>query len=570
MSARLAASLHHFRPSYSSSYYAHLNCSNKNVTVPLVLTSAYRSLPKDYVNLSLFLIEKKINHYTRPSAAHSLQHTFSNNKLARKLVPTCCKNLFAIFSDVTSSTSDGEILNGGDSGFQDLSEDGSSSSTSALDLLQSPLLVGSSVIEQLTPSPEHVLADCEDDLNTPPPPPLNDCPPASMVSTCSSSSTREEHLPGNSSEDVVTPVLELPSIDREQVLDSNDIDDAASDVSDISCASCLSDMSGENWKPISGPISWVQQQISFGTSPRDILNELLPNASISPNVDNLALWRLIVSMLSEPPKRKKLTNVNSLDDVVGLIRRSKRIIVLTGAGVSVSCGIPDFRSRDGIYARLSKDFPDLPDPQAMFDIHYFKRDPRPFFKFAKEIYPGQFEPSPSHKFIKLLESHGRLLRNYTQNIDTLEHTAGIKNVITCHGSFATASCTRCKHGVDATVIREDIFAQRIPFCTRCAQIGHPAEMQAVMKPDIVFFGEGLSDEFHQAMAADKSNCDLLIVMGSSLKVRPVALIPSSIDADVPQILINREPLNHLNFDVELLGDCDRIVQEICNRYVQKH
>lgn len=86
-----------------------------------------------------------------------------------------------------------------------------------------------------------------------------------------------------------------------------------------------------------------------------------------------------------------------------------------------------------------------------------------------------------------------------------------------------------------------------------------------MKPDIVFFGEGLSDEFHSAMAKDKDMCDLLIVMGSSLKVRPVALIPSSIDSSVPQILINREPLNHLNFDVELLGDCDHIVQEICNR-----
>lgn len=66
--------------------------------------------------------------------------------------------------------------------------------------------------------------------------------------------------------------------------------------------------------------------------------------------------------------------------------------------VSVSCGIPDFRSRDGIYARLAVDFPDLPDPQAMFDIHYFRRDPRPFFKFAREIYPGQFTPSLCHRW----------------------------------------------------------------------------------------------------------------------------------------------------------------------------
>lgn len=77
---------------------------------------------------------------------------------------------------------------------------------------------------------------------------------------------------------------------------------------------------------------------------------------------------------------------------------AQNIIVLTGAGVSVSCGIPDFRSRDGIYARLAVEFPDLPDPQAMFDINYFSRDPRPFFKFARDIYPGKFKPSPCHRY----------------------------------------------------------------------------------------------------------------------------------------------------------------------------
>lgn len=83
-----------------------------------------------------------------------------------------------------------------------------------------------------------------------------------------------------------------------------------------------------------------------------------------------------------------------------------------------------------------------------------------------------------------------------------------------------------------------------------------------MKPDIVFFGEGLPDTFHEAMAADKSECDLLLVIGSSLKVRPVALIPSSLPAHVPQILINREPLSHCHFDVELLGDCDVIINHL--------
>lgn len=85
----------------------------------------------------------------------------------------------------------------------------------------------------------------------------------------------------------------------------------------------------------------------------------------------------------------------------------------------------------------------------------------------------------------------------------------------------------------------------------------------IMKPDIVFFGEGLPDTFHEAMAEDKSKCDLLLVIGSSLKVRPVALIPSSLPAHVPQILINREPLPHCHFDVELLGDCDVIINHLC-------
>ena len=189
------------------------------------------------------------------------------------------------------------------------------------------------------------------------------------------------------------------------------------DDDNLSNISGLSDMSGSDWKPMAGPYSWVQRQMMSGADPREILKELLScDTEIPDHLDPLTLWKIILNMVSEPPRRKKLPDINTLTDVVELIRKSQKIVVLTGAGVSVSCGIPDFRSRDGIYARLAVDFPDLPDPQAMFDIHYFRKDPRPFFKFAKEIYPGQFEPSPCHKFIKCVESQGKLLRNYTQNI----------------------------------------------------------------------------------------------------------------------------------------------------------
>ncbi|CAB1343392.1 unnamed protein product [Coregonus sp. 'balchen'] len=100
----------------------------------------------------------------------------------------------------------------------------------------------------------------------------------------------------------------------------------------------------------------------------------------------------------------------------------------------------------------------------------------------------------------------------------------------------------------------------VPHCPLCPDIP-----LAIMKPDIVFFGENLPELFHRAMKQDKDEVDLLIVIGSSLKVRPVALIPTSIPHEVPQVLINREQLPHLNFDVELLGDCDVIVNELCHR-----
>ncbi|XP_062927603.1 NAD-dependent protein deacetylase sirtuin-1 isoform X2 [Mobula hypostoma] len=321
--------------------------------------------------------------------------------------------------------------------------------------------------------------------------------------------------------------------------------------------------SSSDWTPHAriGPYSFVQQHLMLGTDPRTILKDLLRGSSPPPDLDDMTLWQIVLNILSEPPKRKKRKDINTLEDVVRILKDSKKIMVLTGAGVSVSCGIPDFRSRDGIYARLAVDFPDLPDPHAMFDIEYFRKDPRPFFKFAKEIYPGQFQPSLCHKFIALLDKQERLLRNYTQNIDTLEQVAGIRRIVECHGSFAMASCLMCKYKVDCEAIREEVFNQVVPRCPKCP----PEVPLAIMKPDIVFFGENLPEQFHRSMKYDKDEVDLLIVIGSSLKVRPVALIPSSIPHHVPQVLINREPLNHLNFDVELLGDCDVVINELFHR-----
>ncbi|KAI9096216.1 DHS-like NAD/FAD-binding domain-containing protein [Phlyctochytrium arcticum] len=262
-------------------------------------------------------------------------------------------------------------------------------------------------------------------------------------------------------------------------------------------------------------------------------------------------------MMKKVAKRQKRLDINTLEQVVELLQTCQNIVVLTGAGVSVSCGIPDFRSKNGIYTRLDEF--DLDDPQQMFDIEYFKIQPQTFYSFAREIYPSNFKPSPSHRFIKLLEQKGKLLRNYTQNIDTLEQVAGIEKVVQCHGSFAAAKCIVCGYRVPGDALRDDIFAQRVPMCPHC-----PEEVEGIMKPDITFFGEMLPDEFDRLFALDRQKVDLLIVMGSSLKVSPVADVKDKIPHDVPQILINLESLPHMaGFDVHLLGYCDAICKKLC-------
>lgn len=296
-------------------------------------------------------------------------------------------------------------------------------------------------------------------------------------------------------------------------------------------------------------------------------------------VSDRELWARISTLVTQPAARTRLPDINSIDHVIHLLSTCKNIIVLTGAGVSVSCGIPDFRSRSGIYSRLRSEMPEIDDPHEIFDIRFFSKDPRPFFKFAKELYPGSFTPSLCHRFIRLLERKERLLRNYSQNIDTLERLAGIERVVECHGSFATARCTKCSVVVTAEEIREDVLAKRIPMCSICnvpenpsRRISHCTSMtdgykdlygMGILKPDIVFFGESLPEVFHPTINADRQQCDCLLVIGSSLKVRPVSLIPEFLNSNVPQILINRERVGNYVFDVELLGDADIIVNQIC-------
>jgi len=155
------------------------------------------------------------------------------------------------------------------------------------------------------------------------------------------------------------------------------------------------------------------------------------------------------------------------------------VIVMAGAGISTSAGIPDFRSPGtGLYSQLEKY--NLPFPEAIFQLDYFRKNPKPFFLLAKELYPQNFKPTPTHYFLRLLNEKNKLLRIFTQNIDSLERVAGLPadKLVEAHGTFFTSHCLNCRKAYDLEFVKEIIFKDEIPYCTEC---------KGAIKPDIVFF-----------------------------------------------------------------------------------
>jgi len=280
-------------------------------------------------------------------------------------------------------------------------------------------------------------------------------------------------------------------------------------------------------------------------------------------------------------RQPRVLNSLDLDGVVEYIKegKAKNIIVMAGAGISTSAGIPDFRTPGtGLYDNLQKY--NLPEPTAVFDIRYFKENPKPFFLLAKELYPGSFNPTPSHYFVKLLEEKGLLLRHFTQNIDTLERVAGLSDekLVEAHGAFHTGHCIKCRKEYSQEWIKEQIFKDEIPTCKKCKGGG------GYVKPDIVFFGENLPEKFFKCMKSDFKKCDLLIIMGTSLVVQPFASLIDRVGDQCPRVLINMEKVGQasdlssliygggLMFDkpgnyrdVAILGTCD----DGCNSLVEK-
>ncbi|XP_066064871.1 LOW QUALITY PROTEIN: NAD-dependent protein deacetylase sirtuin-2-like [Chamaea fasciata] len=227
--------------------------------------------------------------------------------------------------------------------------------------------------------------------------------------------------------------------------------------------------------------------------------------------------------------------------------RCKNVVCMVGAGISTSAGIPDFRSPGtGLYSNLQSY--DLPYPEAIFEIGFFKKHPEPFFALARELYPGQFKPTVCHYFMRLLQDKGLLLRCYTQNIDTWSGWRGLRPelLVEAHGTFFTSHCLRpsCRRRYSLAWMRERIFSSLVPKCEKC---------QGLVKPDIVFFGENLPPRFFALMESDFEKVDLLLIMGTSLQVQPFASLIGRVPTNTPRLLINKEKTGQSDPLMSLMG-----------------
>jgi NAD-dependent deacetylase len=225
-----------------------------------------------------------------------------------------------------------------------------------------------------------------------------------------------------------------------------------------------------------------------------------------------------------------------MERLVSLMRESQYCVVLTGAGVSTLSGIPDFRGKTGLYQKFDSD--------RLFSIDEFRRDPNYFYANSKEIVYSAHEKQPNiiHTVLSDLEKQGIIKSIVTQNIDMLHQKAGSKKVIEIHGSPAIHRCLGCGEKFPYEEVVQVISIGEIPRCNKC---------RGYIKPEIVFYGESLNqkDLWNAIQEADKA--DLMLILGSSLVVNPVASLPLyTLRNKGKVVIVNNQP-THLDPNASL-------------------
>ncbi len=246
-------------------------------------------------------------------------------------------------------------------------------------------------------------------------------------------------------------------------------------------------------------------------------------------------------------------------ELTKLIENSKSTVVLSGAGISTMSGIPDFRSSHGVYSDAWHDM----NVEDILSIGFFNLHPEVFFAWAKDVWYKleDYEPNIVHTTLAKMEKKGYLDGIFTQNIDMLHTRAGNKKVYEVHGSAKHQYCTQCGAHYDYSDIAKIVLKDEVPHCRFCG---------GVIKPDIVFYGEGLNSSILMRAEHMFSDCDLAIVLGSSLVVQPAASFPLySAQKNKKIVIVNKMPTYldqyaTLHFDdlVQLFNPLDKFIDEL--------
>jgi NAD-dependent deacetylase len=243
------------------------------------------------------------------------------------------------------------------------------------------------------------------------------------------------------------------------------------------------------------------------------------------------------------------TTRSGIGRLAELVRDGRSVVALTGAGISVPSGIPDFRSPGtGLWEKV--------DPMEVAHIDAFHRDPVRFWAFYGERFATleSKQPNGAHRALVELERRGLLDAVITQNVDMLHRRAGTRELVEVHGSIATCSCLSCGGSIPLEQARARMRADEdgVPRCELC---GDP------LKPDVVLFGEYLREEALTRARQLSEAADLLLCIGSSLEVHPVAGLPlltREAGGAVAILTQGPTPLDEIA-DVRLSGD---VVEEL--------
>jgi NAD-dependent deacetylase len=231
----------------------------------------------------------------------------------------------------------------------------------------------------------------------------------------------------------------------------------------------------------------------------------------------------------------------SAERLAALLRASKRTVALTGAGISVPSGIPDFRSPGtGMWEKVN--------PLEVATIDAFRSDPTRFWGFYRPRFASlaDVEPNPAHEALVELERRGLLEAVITQNVDRLHRKAGTRRLIEVHGSIDTSSCIACGASWRLEEI-EGLFDDGVAMCTSCG---------GQVKPDVVLFGELLPQDAMAEAQELATRADLLLCVGSSLEVYPVAGLPDLTRASGGRIAIVTQGPTPFDDAAEVRMDAD--------------